>query len=76
MNLDLTKATSISQNLTSATSSLVNNTLNNFQTNQKFLINNSSNNGILPAEQSIRQYTNVSLNQPNLNLDETANNTN
>jgi len=76
MNLDLVKSNSISQNLTSATSSLVNNTLGNFQTNQNFLINNSSNNSILPSDQSIRQYTNVSANQKNLNLDETSNNTN
>jgi hypothetical protein len=75
MNLDLVKSNSISQNLTSATSSLVNNTLGNFQTNQNFLINNSSNNSILPSDQSIRQYTNVSANQKNLNLDETSNNT-
>jgi len=75
MNLDLVKSNSISQNLTSATSSLVNNTLGNFQTNQNFLINNSSNNSILPSDQSI-QYTNVSANQKNLNLDETSNNTN
>jgi len=71
INLNLTKSNFISQNLTSSTSSLINNTFNNLHENQKFLINHSSNNSILPSDQSIRQYTNVSSNLKNLNLDET-----
>jgi hypothetical protein len=35
------------------------------------LINHSSDNSILPSDQSLRQYSNVSPNLRNVNLDET-----
>ncbi len=76
INLGLVKSNVVSQNLTSSTSSLISNTLSNFQTNQNFLINHSSNNSILPSDQSVRQYTNVSPNLKNLNLDENKTNWN
>ena len=73
LNLDLVKANSTSQNLTSLTSSIVNNTFNNLNTNQKFSVNHSSNNSVLPSDQSLRQYTGVSTTGKNLNLDESSN---
>tara|TARA_B100000780_G_C21113969_1_gene450458 strand:- start:1386 stop:2219 length:834 start_codon:yes stop_codon:yes gene_type:complete len=72
LNLDLVKANSSSQNLSSLTSSIINNTFDNLNTNQKFSINHSSNNSILPSDQSLRQYTNVSTTGRNLNLDESS----
>ena len=70
-NLDLTKADLGSKALTSTTSSVIDNTISNLNTNWKFLINHSSDNSILPSDQSLRQYSNVSPNLRNVNLDET-----
>tara|TARA_B100000795_G_scaffold50933_1_gene33413 strand:- start:14 stop:664 length:651 start_codon:yes stop_codon:yes gene_type:complete len=69
-NLGLVKSASQTQNLTSLTSSSVENTFNNLDVNQKFLINHSSGQSILPSEQSLRQATNVSTNLKNLNLND------
>ena len=71
-NLGLVKSASQTQNLTSLTSSAVENTFNNLDVNQKFLINQSSGQSILPSEQSLRQSANVSTNLKNLNLNDSS----
>jgi len=69
-NLGLVKSSAQNQNLSSLTSSSIENTFNNLNINKKFLINHSSNQSILPSDQSLRQYSSVSTNLKNLNLND------
>ena len=73
MNLDLTKNNEKLKNLTSVTSSTIENTISNLNKDWSFSLNHSSNNSILPADQSLRSYSNGLTNMQNSNLNEEAN---